>query len=881
MKLDKNYNANQFEPLIYALWEKNLVFKAKPEIKKERFSMIMPPPNETGTLGVHHVLFLTIQDILARYNRLNNKDVLWLPGTDHAALAVNALIEKQLSTEGLSKHDIGRQAFLERTQEFVANSRGNMLNQMRSIGAGPDWTRLRYTLEDTSVRVVNETFLAMYQKELIYRGDRIVNWDPVLETTVSDDEVTYREEQATLYYLQLGPFEIATVRPETKFGDKYIVINPKDQRYKDYREGQVIEVDWINGQTRLTIIKDEAVDLNFGSGVMTITPWHSLIDYEIAKRHDLTYEQVIDFHGKLLPIAAEFAGQTIAQARPKIIEKLRSKKLIIREDKNYKHQVAVNSRSDAVIEPQIRLQWFVDVNKKVIDWHHQLLSFKEVLQTVVRDHEIDIIPKRFEKTYFNWVDNLRDWCISRQIWWGHRIPVWYRTDMDQKQEIYVGLQPPIDDREGYNEWQQDPDTLDTWFSSALWTFSTLIDPALAENYQLDFQDLLNKSQDFITYHPTSILVTGWDIIFFWVARMILATTFMTGQVPFKSVYLHGLVRSSDGKKMSKSRPESLVDPLDVVKQYGADALRMGIIMGVSPGNDLIYSEERVRSSRNFCNKLWNISRFIENVSDDTIQPDHQFKTKNLVDRWLVVRLNQVQTTVLDYLDHYRFAEAYDLIYKFVWNDYADWYIETAKLNLNQALLKDSLRIILKLIHPFMPFVSESIWQVLFENQGLLAQQVFEPIKINQDYLADAKQFNQVRSLIIEAREVLQKTDSQGVTMYYKKSAIINELNPIIKRLAKLKDCVEVDDGEGWRLINTKFDCWLDIDPASIKKHLVSLKNQFDQYQQDIEKLQSRLDNANYISKAPRQLVDQTKSQLQELLSKREDLKQEITRFSRN
>ncbi len=881
MKLDKNYNANQFEPLVYALWEKNLVFKANPESKKEHFSMVMPPPNETGTLGVHHALFLTIQDILARYQRLNNKDVLWLPGTDHAALAVNALIEKQLSKEGLTKHDIGRQAFLERTQYFVANSRGNMLNQMRSIGAGPDWTRLRYTLEDTSVRIVNETFLAMYQKGLIYRGERIINWDPILETTVSDDEVDHREEQTTLYYLKLGPFEVVTVRPETKFGDKYLVINPNDQRYKDYQEGQEIEVDWINGITKLTIIKDEAVDLNFGSGVMTITPWHSLIDYEIAQRHNLTYQQIIDFHGKLLPIAGEFAGQTIEQARPKIIEKLRSKNLIIREDKNYKHQVAVNSRSDALIEPQIRLQWFIDVNKKVIDWHHRSLSFKEILQEVIKNNEIDIIPKRFEKIYFNWVNNLRDWCISRQIWWGHRIPVWYRTNVDQEEEIYVGLQPPIDDREGYNGWQQDPDTLDTWFSSALWTFSTLIDPALAENYQLSFKDLLHQSPDFITYHPTNVLETGWDIIFFWVARMILVTTFMTGQIPFKTVYLHGLVRSTDGKKMSKSRPESLVNPLEVINQYGADALRMGIIMGVSPGNDLIYSEERVKASRNFCNKLWNISRFIENVSDNVVQPDHQFETKNLIDRWLVVRLNQVQIKVLDYLDQYRFTEAYDLIYKFVWNDYADWYIETAKLNLNQTLLEDSLRVILKLIHPFMPFVSESIWQVLFENQGLLAQQTFEVVPINQNYLADAQQFDQIRKLIIEAREVLQKTNLKEVILYYKKSQTITELSPIIKQLAHLKDCVEVDDGQGWRLINVKYDCWLDIDPASIKKHLVDLNHQLSDYQKNIDKLQVRLDNVNYLNKAPKQLINQTKQQLQELLSKKQDLKQEIERFSRN
>jgi valyl-tRNA synthetase len=450
MNLTKIYEPSLYEDDIYALWEKSGAFTAHPEKKAERFSIAMPPPNETGTLSLGHALFLTLQDIMARHARQQGKDVLWLPGTDHAALPVNAIIEKQLAEEGTNKHEVGREAFLERTKDFVSNSRGTMLKQMRAMGASADWSRLRYTLDDTLTRCVNETFIAMYEKGLIYRGNRIVNWDPNLETNVSDDEVQHVEETTTFYTFKYGPFEISTARPETKFGDKYVVMHPDDKRYAKYKHGDTFEAEWINGKVLATVIKDEAVDPEFGTGVMTITPWHDHTDFEIAERHSLEKQQIIDFKGNLLPIAGDFAGMSIEEARPKIAALLDKKGLLIKEDKKYVHNVAINERGKGKIEPQIRLQWFVDVNKAVVEWKGKQMSLKDVLRDVIDNEDIKILPARFNKTYFHWIDNLRDWCISRQIWWGHRIPVWYRQT-ENGEETHVGTTPPGDNKQGWHE----------------------------------------------------------------------------------------------------------------------------------------------------------------------------------------------------------------------------------------------------------------------------------------------------------------------------------------------------------------------------------------------------------------------------------------------
>jgi valyl-tRNA synthetase len=876
MKLPKAYESGEYEKDIYALWEKSGVFTAHPSTEKERFSISMPPPNETGTLSLGHALFLTLQDIMARHARGQGKDVLWLPGTDHAALPVNAIIEKKLAEEGTNKHAIGREAFLARTREFAGNSRETMLNQMRAMGASADWTRLRYTLDDALNRCVNEVFTKMYDDGLIYRGSRIVNWDPNLETTLSDDEVVYKEEKANFYTFQYGPFQISTARPETKFGDKYVVMHPDDKRYADYKHGDTFEAEWISGRVTATVIKDAAVNPDFGTGVMTITPWHDHTDFDIAERHNLDKEQIIDFHGKLLPIAGEFAGMPIQEARPMIVKKLEGKGLLVSINENYVHNIAINDRGKGIIEPQIKLQWFVDVNKPVVEWHGERRSLKEVMQTVIRDKEIQIIPSRFEKIYFHWIDNLRDWCISRQIWWGHRIPVWYRHDTDGREETYVGVQPPKDTSEGWNEWEQDPDTLDTWFSSALWTWSTLIDPWLAEDFSLSLEDLLSKSPDFQAYHPTNVLETGWDILFFWVARMILATTYTTGQVPFKNVYLHGLVRAEDGKKMSKSRPESIIDPLSVIPKYGTDALRMALIMGVSPGNDQTWNWSKIEANRNFSNKIWNIARYIEGLVGEKPDTD-DIQAQSAADHWILYTLQVATEKLHSDLDNYRFSEAYETLYHFIWDDLADWYIEASKADSNLPLLAHLLESVLLLAHPFAPFVTETIWQTLaWEEDTILASRTYkQPLAADNQKAAN---FDEVQRIVTETRAIIKALKVSDVSLHYTNVPFLDDNAALIVRLAGLKAVQAVPSGNGMFLTDTAYKCWLDIDKQAAQSYIVKLEAQATEQQAIIKQLKKRLSNKAYVDNAPKNVVAETKQQLIDAQNHAEAIAHETERF---
>lgn len=877
MQLPKTYEPGDYEADIYDLWEKSGAFTADPTTDKERYSIAMPPPNETGTLSLGHSLFLTLQDIMARYQRLQGKDVLWLPGTDHAALAVNAIIEKKLAEEGTTKHEIGREAFLERTREFVGQSRGTMLKQMRAMGASADWSRLRYTLDPALTRSVGEVFTKMYNDGLIYRGHRIVNWDPNLETNVSDDEVEYSEETTSFYTFKFGPFEIATARPETKFADKYVVMHPDDKRYKKYKHGDTFKAEWINGPITGTIIKDESVDPNFGTGVMTITPWHSHVDFEIAERHNLDKVQVIDFHGKLLPVAGEFAGMPIAEARPKIVKKLEEKGLLLKTDDNYVHNIARNERGKGIIEPQIRLQWFIDVNKEVVEWKGKKQSLKQVLQSVIRDEDVAIVPERFDKTYFHWIDNLRDWCISRQIWWGHRIPAWYRTDTDGTLETYVGLQPPTDESEGWNEWEQDPDTLDTWFSSALWTWSTLIDPALAEDYSLSLEDLLKQSPDFQAYHPTDVLETGWDILFFWVARMILSTTYATGEVPFRTVYLHGLIRAEDGKKMSKSRPESIIDPLDVIPKYGTDALRMALVMGVSPGNDQNWGWSKMEANRNFCNKLWNIARYCENALDTNYTPGATPQPVTSADHWVLSKLQHATETIGSHIEAYSFSEAYDVLYHFVWDDVADWYIEASKSQDNREVLGYVLESVLKLMHPFAPFVTETIWQTLYSDTDGLLIRASWPTALDYNKKS-AEEFETIKTIVTEARMMVKSLSLSKPNLYYTDVPFLAENAALLTRLAGLNAVKEVSSGTGLKLTGTAFTCWLDVDARTLQAYADKMAAQIADQEKVVQQLQGRLDNKNYVQNAPKQIVEQTKTQLSEANETLKRLRTEQARF---
>lgn len=876
MKLPSLYEPQNYEDNIYQLWEQSGAFIADPSSKKERFSIAMPPPNETGVLSLGHALY-TLQDIMARHARQQGRDVLWLPGTDHAALAVNALMEKQLAKEGTNKHAIGREEFLSRTRSFVGNSRENMINQMRKMGFSADWSRLRYTLDDALNRCVNETFVCMYSKGLIYRGHRIVNWDPNLETNVSDDEMQHIEEETIFYTFQYGPFQIATARPETKFGDKYVVMHPDDKRYEQYAHGDTFDAEWINGPITATVIKDEAIDMSFGTGVMTITPWHDHTDFEIAERHGLDKEQIIDFSGKLLPIAGEFDGLPIDTVRGRIVEKLRAKGLVVTEEK-YTHNIAINERGGGKIEPQIRLQWFVDVNKEVVEWKGKQRSLKQVMRECVESKDIEIAPGSFEKIYYAWIDNLRDWCITRQIWWGHRVPVWYRTHSDGREETFVGTQAPTDDTEGWHEWRQDPDTLDTWFSSALWTWSTLVDKDKAADFSLSLEDILKASPDFQAYHPTTIMESGRDIIFFWIARMILATTFMTGQIPFKQVYFHGMMRAEDGKKMSKSRPDSIIDPLDMINTYGTDALRMAIVWGTTPGNDMSWSTSKIEATRNFANKLWNIARYIEGAVGDMHPNLAEVKPTTAADHWMLSKTQHIITATAEHLDNLRFSEAFDGLYHYVWDDLADWYIEASKTDQNPTLLAYVLECVLKMLHPFAPFVTETIWQTLdMTGTDMLMTQPW-PVTTAQADKVQAAEFDDLISIVTEARLISSSLGVARPKLYFTNAPFILSNADLIKRLAKLGSVSEVESGRGLHLTSTTHTCWLDIDTATAQNYLTKLLKTAQERQTAIERLTTRLSSADYVKKAPKAMVEETKAQLDQEKRLLEKIQKEITTY---
>lgn len=711
-ELPSSYNPKETESKIYQKWLDSGYFNPDnlPGERTKTYNIVLPPPNVTGILHIGHALMLVIQDILIRYHRMSGFKTLWLPGTDHAAIATQSKVEAMIyKAEEKTRHDLGREEFLKRVEKYAQESHDTIIEQTKRMGASLDWSREAYTLDPDRNLAVKTAFKKMYDAGLIYRGNRMVNWDPKMQTTVSDDEIEWKDEITSLYYLKYGPFTIATARPETKFGDKYVVMHPEDQRYAKYTHGEQIELEWINGPVKATIIKDDSIDMEFGTGVMTITPWHDAADNEIAKRHNLDFEQIIDQKGKLLAIAGEFTGLHIKKARPLIIEKLQSKGLIEKIDEKYAHRIATNSRGGGIIEPQIMKQWFIDVNKEFELSPEQKLNFptsekatlKKLMRHTVESGLITIYPDHFQKTYFHWIDNLKDWCISRQIWYGHQIPVWYKGD-----QIYCGIEAPKE-----SGWEQDPDTLDTWFSSGLWTFSTLGWP--------------NKTKDMELFHPTSVLETGYDIIFFWVARMILMTTYLLEEIPFKTIYLHGLIRDKDRQKMSKSKG-NIIDPLGVIDTYGTDALRIALIFSTAAGNDIPLAEEKIKGMKHFANKLWNIARFILSNTDNFEAKIDQVKLTE-ADKEILSKIELAAKEITENIEGLRLNEAAQAAYHFTWHELADVYIEASKTQLQnpklstntKAVLAKTLKTTLKLLHPFMPFVTEEIWSNLNQKDLLM------------------------------------------------------------------------------------------------------------------------------------------------------------------
>ncbi len=707
-KFLKPYDAQTSEVSIYAKWEESGYFNPDnlPKLpdgseRTEPFSIVLPPPNVTGTLHLGHASMLAVEDILVRYQRMLGKKTLWLPGTDSAAIATQSKVEKEVQKgEGKSRHDLGRDELLKRINAFAEESKATIINQVKRMGSSLDWSRYAYTLDAERYAAVMEAFVRMHAAGLIYRGNRIVNWDPKGQTTISDDEIVHEERVAklvTFKYSKDFPIAVSTTRLETKVGDVAVAVHPDDARYKDF-VGREYDAMFCGVPLHIKIIADREVDPEFGTGALGVTPAHSMTDWEIAERHALSSRpQVINEYAKMI-VEGPLSGKKVLEARETVLEWLKTEGLFI-DERDIAQNVATAERTGGIIEPLPKLQWFIDVNKPIAERGNR--SLKEIMRDSVASGSITITPSHFEKIYFHWIENLRDWCISRQIWFGHRIPVWYKDG-----EVKVQAASP---GEG---WEQDPDTLDTWFSSGLWTFSTLGWP--------------NKTTDLKTYHPTSVLETGYDILFFWVARMILMSGFLMDEVPFKNVYLHGLVRDGQGRKMSKSLG-NIIDPLDMIAKYGADAVRLSLIMGAAPGNDLRLDENRIRGYKNFANKVWNIARFVlesaQEVGADTsspVQPE---------DASIVAEARAMTAEVAKHIDTFRLDLAADATYQFIWSRFADQVLEeskpivkgadAARAASRAAALLQTLDIILKALHPFMPYVTEEIWSDMPSSRDLL------------------------------------------------------------------------------------------------------------------------------------------------------------------
>ncbi len=674
IELEKNYNPQEAESRIYKLWEESGFFNPDnlPGERTKPFTIIMPPPNITGILHMGHALMLTIEDIMIRFKRMQGFKTLWLPGTDHAAIASQAVVEKELyKKEGVSRHDLGRDEFLNRVTTFIDKNQHTILTQFKTMGCSCDWSRLAYTLDNKRNLAVRTIFKKMYDDSLIYRGNRVVNWDPKGQTTISDDEIVYEERTGKLYtfrYSKDFPFSIATTRPETKLGDTGVAVHPEG-KYKQYI-GQEFNIDFCGEKLNIKVVGDESVDQEFGTGAVGLTPAHSMTDWEIGQRHGLPAKQIINEYGKMMVGPEGIKDKKVTEAREAVVVWLREQGLLEKEE-DIKQNVATAERTGGIVEPLPKLQWFLNVNKEIPG---RGKSLKELMREAVAGGKITIMPDHYGKTYFHWIDNLRDWCISRQIWFGHRIPVWHKGE-----EMYCGIEAPTEPG-----WEQDSDTLDTWFSSGLWTFSTMGWP--------------EKTKDLETYHPTDVLETGTDILFFWVARMILMTGYALDDIPFRTIYLHGMVRDAKGQKFSKSLGNG-IDPMDIAAKFGADAGRMALIVGNTAGTDLRLSEDKIKGYKNFANKLWNIARFI--LAQEKIGE---------VDGTLKKEFHDLATDITTDMENYRFYMAAEKIYHYIWHRLADELIEESKEKKEMSatlyyLLENSL----KLLHPFMPFLTEELY----------------------------------------------------------------------------------------------------------------------------------------------------------------------------
>ncbi len=886
--IPKAYDPKEWEQRLYQKWEESGFFNPDTCIEKgvtkpdaEPFSVLMPPPNVTGVLHLGHAMENTIMDTMTRHHRMLGDRTLFLPGADHAAVATQSRVEKNLVAAGMTnpRQELGREGLLEKIREFADDSKSTITKQVRAMGSSCDWSRFAYTFDDARVLAVNTMFKKMYDDGLIYKGYRVVNWSVKGQSTCSDDELEHIERPATLYTFRYStdfPISVATTRPETKLGDTAVAVHPEDSRYRDLI-GQTFEVE-VGAAKPLSIriIGDEEVDPTFGTGAVGVTPAHSQTDFDIRQRHpEIGLVAVIGIDGTMTAEAgARYAGLSVLEARETFIAYLRENDLLEKEE-DITQNVGTSDRFGDVVEVIPMEQWFVAVNREIPGRGKTLKDLMREAVTTGLDGDPErktaITPERFERIYLHWIDHLRDWCISRQIWWGHRIPVWYKkptTDNEQlttsgegETEIYCGVEAP--DGEG---WEQDQDTLDTWFSSGLWTFSTLGWPD-------------TEASDFKTFHPTTFMQMGSEIVFFWMARMILMTSYAIDTIPFKTVYIHGMLRDKDGRKFSKSLGNG-IDPIDVSTEYGTDALRLALLSDVTPGNDSRFSYDKVENTRNFVNKLWNISRYAGTMSGPT---EGEAVPKSLSDRFILEKLSRITAETTGHLAEQRFSLAVETLRSFTWDDFADWYIEIHKVERNDAVLRHVLDTLLRLWHPFIPFVTEAIRETQGSDAFLMIAR-WPEISDKPDTDATAS-FGELRTLITRIRNLravyrIDPTKRLTVSLSSKDMGFITESFPAIEKLARV-DITETFDGAAAELVvSDRLSARVSLEGViDIVAERVRIGKELAEAQRYATSLEAKLSNPSFADRAPEQVVVQTRGLLEETLTKADELRGHLTSLS--
>ncbi|MCI8776896.1 MAG: valine--tRNA ligase [Oscillospiraceae bacterium] len=844
-ELAKLYDPKEFEDRIYKYWNDNGCFRAEIDREKKPYTIVIPPPNITGQLHMGHALDETLQDILIRWKRMSGYSALWLPGTDHAAIATEAKIVEAMRKDGVSKEDLGREGFMERAWAWKEKYGGRIVEQLKKLGSSCDWSRERFTMDEGCSKAVKEAFVNYYEKGLIYRGERIINWCPHCRTSLSDAEVEYEDQAGHFWHLRYqladgsGYLELATTRPETLLGDTAVAVNPNDDRYKQL-VGKMLILPIVHRE--IPIVADEYVEMDFGTGVVKITPAHDPNDFEVGLRHNLPVINVMTDDAKITEDYPAYAGMDRYEARKAIVADLEKEGALVKIE-DYSHNVGTCYRCGTTVEPKVSTQWFVKMKP---------LAGPAI--SAVKNGETKFVPERFEKIYFHWLENIRDWCISRQIWWGHQIPAFY---CDECGEMTVTKENSAACPKCGKKMRQDPDTLDTWFSSALWPFSTLGWP--------------DKTEDFDYFYPTNTLVTGYDIIPFWVMRMMFSGLEYTGQVPFDTVLIHGLVRDEQGRKMSKSLGNG-IDPLEVIDKYGADALRFMLANGNSPGNDMRYIDEKVKSARNFANKLWNASRFIMMNLPDGFINEGLPENLNLEDKWVISKFNTLAKEVNENLDKFELGVAVSKLYDFIWDVYCDWYIELTKpriqeggetKNTAQAVLVWVMEGMLKLLHPFMPYITEEIWQVLTNESGPIMISQFPKYDENLSFINEEDDFGK----IIEAiKAVRARRTEMNVPPSVKAKIFIETQNKSLFEkcsvfFEKLASASEIEVSEKYEIedavtaVTDSARLFIPMNELVDKdKELARLEKEKAKVQKDLDFLRGKLSNEGFLAKAPEKLI---------------------------